>query len=67
MKTLADNTTVSSRTYYYLLDFNDNDNWTYMQKHFNKTKLKDLTVKEYIQLFEHATTADKRSLNFEAI
>lgn len=38
-KKLSDKTQVVSRLYYYLLYFNYVDNWEYMQKKFNKTKL----------------------------
>lgn len=54
MKTTSDGIEVSSRSWYYLLDFNDKDNWDYMQIKFNKMKLHDLTYEEYMQLFKHA-------------
>jgi len=63
MKELAYGTQVSARTYYYLLDFNDRDEWKFIQDNFNKTKLKDLNIREYRQLFDHATKVDAESLN----
>lgn len=62
MKTLADGTEVSARTYYYLLDFNDRNNWEFMYNKFDKKRLMDLTISEYIELFEYATEFDKQDL-----
>ena len=55
MKTLIDGSQVSSKSYYYLLEFNDNDNWQFMASQFGKNKLKDLTIDEYRLLFDVAT------------
>lgn len=63
MKTLADGTQVSARTYYYLLDFNDRYRWKFIIENFNKQKLHELTIEEYIKLFDHATEVDKKLLN----
>ena len=54
MKTLADGTQVSSKSYYYLLEFNEDDNWQFMKSQFDKDRLKDLTIKEYRLLFNLA-------------
>lgn len=62
MKTLADGTEVTARTYYYLLDFNDRYEWEFIIKEFNKRRLCDLTILEYTRLFDHATEVDKLSL-----
>ena len=62
MKTLADRNTVSSRTYYYLLDFNDRDDWKTISRLFNKMKLHELDINEYIILFDYATNQDKAEL-----
>ena len=62
MKTLADGTTVVARTYYYLLDWNDRDGWKFMQATFEKMRLMDLTIDEYIKLWIEATTKDLDSL-----
>lgn len=64
MKVLADDKEVPSRTYYYLLDFNDKDDWEYMIEKFNKRKLCDLIMKEYVQLFEYATLCDNQALAY---
>ena len=62
MKTLADGTQVSARTYYYLLDFNDRYNWEAMTQMFNKNRLANLNIEEYRKLFEHATDVDRVAL-----
>lgn len=62
MKTLADGTEVSPRSYYYLLDFNDRNEWQYITSVFNKTKLSDLTTEEYKKLFEYATTWELQNM-----
>jgi len=49
---------VLGRCYYYLLDFNEYDNWETIIKMFNKTKLNELTVEEFWQLFKVATQKD---------
>jgi hypothetical protein len=58
MKTLSDGIGVTERTWYYLLDFNDRNNWEFIMQSFNKTKLHDLTINEYKQLFIYATNSD---------
>jgi hypothetical protein len=63
MKTIKFGETVSSRSYYYLLDFNDSDNKLFMTTMFNKTSLKDLTLEEYQRLFTYATNKDVTSNN----
>lgn len=63
MKTLADGVEVNSRTWYYLLDFNDRTGWEFMMKEFNKMRIMDLTIEQYIKLWVHATTIDTNTLN----
>ena len=58
MKTLFDGFEVPSRTYYYLLDWNEANDWKYIAEHFNKEKLKDLTRAEYNQLFLFASRSE---------
>lgn len=58
MKELADGKQVSSRIYYYLLDFNEQTNWAYLKNTLNKIRLMDLNISEFTQLFEHATKTD---------
>lgn len=62
MKELADGTTVIARTYYYLLDFNDWDNWKFLFETFGKKRLCDLNITEFRILFKHATESDYMSL-----
>lgn len=63
MKTLFDGTQVSSRSYYYLLDWNEQNEWYYMAMNFNKNSLKDLTILEYLELFEYATKQEIETLS----
>ena len=58
MKELADGTQVVARMYYYLLDFNDLTNWSYMRLELKKNALKELNKAEFMQLFKHATNVD---------
>jgi len=58
MKTLADGFEVSARSYYYLLDWNEVNEWMYMVHKFKKTRLCDLTKDEYKQLFQYATITE---------
>lgn len=62
MKTLGDKTGVYDRMYYYLLDWNDQNEWEYITTNFNKTKLNELTQREFIELWEFATTQDKEEI-----
>ncbi len=48
-------TEVSDRSYYFLLDWNEDDNWKYMQQEFGKMKLSELTTGQYRQLFKYAS------------
>ncbi|MCK5614703.1 hypothetical protein KAR91_73255 [Candidatus Pacearchaeota archaeon] len=55
MKELADGHKVSSRSYYFLLDWNDKNNFKFLMKVIGKNKLKDCNKQEYIKLFKMAT------------
>ena len=59
MKELTDGAQVLSRVYYYLLDFNESDNWSFIRDNFGKTMLKDLAIDEFTKLFEYASESDK--------
>ena len=61
MKTLADGFEVSARSYYYLLDWNEVNEWKYIAQEFGKTRLMDLTIVEYIKLFNQATISEMNS------
>jgi hypothetical protein len=62
MKELADGHKVSSRSYYFLLDWNDKNNFKYLINVIGKNKLKDCTLKEYKRLFEFATKYELKKL-----
>ncbi len=62
MKTLIDGKQVTSRSYYYLLDWNEVDEWDCIRLAFNKERLCDLNIIEYKQLFEYATKFDAENL-----
>lgn len=57
MKTLSDGIEVSARSYYYLLDWNEENKWEYISR-WNKTRLCDLTIREYRNLFCYATQTE---------
>lgn len=58
MKTLSDGFEVSARSYYYLLDWNEVDEYKFISTEFGKTRLKDLDRVEYKRLFNKATTSE---------
>lgn len=62
MKKLSDDKEVPARGYYYLLDWNERNEWKYISQTFGKTRLCDLTLFEYKMLFKHATTEDYKEL-----
>jgi len=55
MKELADGTKINSGSYYFLLDYNDRNNFEYLLKTFNNKKLCELNLDEYIDLYKHAS------------
>lgn len=56
MKTLADGFTVSSKSYYFLLEWNEQDNKQFISEKFSKQKLNELDKEEYMILWLNATT-----------
>lgn len=54
MKKLADGTEVTSRSYYFLLDFNDRDDWKTMSDLWGIMKLHELNKHQYLHLFKKA-------------
>ena len=62
MKTLADGKEVSSRSYYFLLDWNEADSWHFISERFGKNALKDLNLIEYMILWLHATTTEHNNM-----
>lgn len=63
MKTLKDGKQVSSKSYYFLLDWNEKNNWEFIIKEFNKNRLCDLNIEEYKKLWLHATNCEYNSFN----
>lgn len=61
MKTLADGTSVNSRSYYFLLEWNEVNKWEFMFTNFNKRRLCDLTFDEYQTLWLHAVEKDSNN------
>ena len=64
MKQLIDGQNVTSRSYYYLLDFNDRDSWKLIMSMFNKHRLDELVKDEYLALFKAATQTEIDKLIF---
>ncbi len=62
MKDLADNTKVPSRIYYYLLDWNEQDNKQTIFNQFDKLRLCDLNLDEFKLLFDYAIKCDIKYL-----
>jgi len=62
MNELADGTKVPSRTYYYLLEWNEFDNKEFMVREFAKQRLCDLNRVEYKRLLNKATTYDLNTM-----
>lgn len=63
MKTIANGKEVTSRTFYYLLDWRDrHHDERPLIVMFNKERLSDLTIDEYIFLFRYATEMDVKEL-----
>lgn len=53
--------TVPSRMYY-LLDFNERDDWNYISEMFNASKLKKLDSGQFLELFYYATKSDMENV-----
>jgi len=62
MKTLIDDVEVAARGYYYLLDWNERDEWKTICSIYPSGRLCDLDINQYIQLFEIATKQDLEDL-----
>lgn len=58
MKKLIDDSEVSSRSYYYLLDWNDQDGKETMMRLFSKVRLCDLELYEFKELFKLAVKTE---------
>ena len=62
MKELADGHKVSSRSYYFLLDWNEANRWTYLRNIIGRDKLCSCTRKQYKKLFAFATKFELNKL-----
>lgn len=62
MKTLADGNEVTARSYYFLLDWNEQNKHELMFNSFGKSRLCDLTLPEYKKLWMAATTNELKSM-----
>lgn len=58
MKVLCDQTKVPSRLYYYLLDWNESNDWTHIRERFGKTQLSKLNRREFFTLLNTAMSED---------
>lgn len=62
MKELSDGTQITARMYYYLLDFNEWNEWKYLRDNFGKKRLHDLNKTEFLMLFKYATESDYKTI-----
>lgn len=62
MKKLADGKEVSGRIYYYLLDFNEKDEWRTIMQLFSCQQLNQLNSYQFAELFSHAFAKDIEKL-----
>ena len=62
MKKLTDGTQVSSRSYYFLLDFNDRNNHKIINDLYSVMRLYELTKSQYIYLFKKAIDIELKFL-----
>ena len=65
MKLLTDGIEVTSRSYYFLLDWNEANEYSFIMSTFGKSRLKDLTISEYKELFIHAMNTDLNYLEIK--
>jgi hypothetical protein len=62
MKKSKDGKEIPDRCWYYLLAFNDRDNWETIERLFGTKRLSDLTMASFAQLFEIAGKQDSHTL-----
>jgi len=53
-----DNKNIPARVWYYLLDWNEQDDWQTLRKVYEVDKLRDLDYIDVIQLFQKASSKD---------
>lgn len=61
MKTTIDGHEIPSRIWYYLLDWNEMDEWKSISLLYGKDKLKDLTKSQILNLLHVASATDIRN------
>lgn len=62
MKTLADGTQVSARSFYFLLDYNDRKDRKPTQNLYGVARLRDLVKHQYVYLFKQAIGEEAKVL-----
>jgi hypothetical protein len=67
MKPLKDNTEVPSRCYYYMLDWNEENEGREMADRFNLVRLMDLTWDQFWELFRFAIAEDTPKITYKDI
>lgn len=55
---------VPSRIWYYLLDWNEEDEWQTLRKQFEVDKLRDLSYRDLITLFIKAQSKDVLQMSY---
>lgn len=60
-----DGKNVPSRVWYYLLDWNEQDDWQTLRKVYEVDKLRDLDYIDVIQLFQKASSKDVLNMDLE--
>lgn len=61
-KKSIDNIDVPDRVWYYLLDWNETNNWGTMFNMFEKRSLKECTMKQIIILFDVASRQEVKNI-----
>mgnify|MGYP001569784844 CR=1 FL=1 len=62
MKPTIDDKEVPARVYYYLLDWNERNNWKAIQE-FGLVRLCDCTKEQIVSLFDTASKSDFKEMN----
>ena len=62
MKVLADGSTVSERSYYFLLDYNDRNDKRPTQNLYGVSRIVDLAKHQYLYLFKQAIAEEAKVL-----
>lgn len=62
MKKSSDNYNIPPRVWYYLLDWNEQNQWEAIWSWHGTRKLSDLTFHEVVGLYEHAVRTDIQTM-----